>query len=165
MARRAPTSNSINRWQDELAARLRGWWFRTVFDGWTCALIERWRPARNTGARGERLAERLLRGQGMITVARNFHSSRGELDLVMVDRRQVVFVEVKTWHRARAGESPADAVDDNKQRALAFAAIDFLQQHRLIDQSCRFDVVAIELATSPPKLRHFRAAFESPLDW
>lgn len=165
MARRARNAAAGSGWQEGLVAQMRGWWFRAVFDGWTCALIDRLHPPANTGAHGERLAERHLRGQGMVTVARNFRSSRGELDLVMVDRRQVVFVEVKTWHRVRPGESPADAVDDQKQRALAFAAIDFLQQHRLVNQSCRFDVVAVELDRSPPKLRHFRSAFECPIDW
>lgn len=148
-----------------LTARIRGGIFRVAFNPLVTGAIDRCWPAPSTGAQGERLAERVLRGKGMITVARNFRSRRGELDLVMVEDRQVVFVEVKCRTGTLPHENPAEAVDDAKQLAMASAAVDFLQQHQLIRCSCRFDVVAIRLDGLHPAVQHYRNAFESPIDW
>jgi hypothetical protein len=55
-------------------------------------------PEQAHGRRGEDLAHRFLRRQGLTIVARNFHqrSGRGELDIVAWDRQTLVFVEVKS---------------------------------------------------------------------
>ncbi|MFN9551931.1 MAG: YraN family protein, partial [Pirellulaceae bacterium] len=45
----------------------------------------------------------------------SYRSWVGEIDLVMLDHRPLVFVEVKTWRAAEAGEGPADSVDQRKQ--------------------------------------------------
>src|SRR5262245_34497000 len=73
-------------------------------------LSQRWSDRRSLGARGERLAERYLRRQGMRILHRGYRIMGGEVDLVAVDGRTVVFVEVKTRQSHDAGH-PADAVD------------------------------------------------------
>ena len=62
--------------------------------------------------------------------------------LVAVDGACVVFVEV----RSTGGDDlqrPALSVDDAKQRRLTNLAVHFLQRHRLLDQSARFDVIIV----------------------
>ena len=54
---------------------------------------------RSLGERGEELAARYLRGLGDKIVARSDRAVLGEVDLVAVDGRTVVFVEVKTAAR------------------------------------------------------------------
>jgi putative endonuclease len=76
-----------------------------------------------------------------------------------------VFVEVKSWQTGRTGQSPAEAVTDEKEKSVALAASEFLQEHNLTEQPCRFDVVAIILGEVPPQIEHFAAAFEPPIDW
>jgi putative endonuclease len=122
------------------------------------AARSRWWPERSLGQRGERLAERYLRRLGYCVVARRARDRLGELDLVAVDGRTVVFVEVKT---RRAGE-PAAAVDARKQARLTRAALSFLQRHELLDCPSRFDVVAIEWPErGQPTVRHYRSAFDA----
>src|SRR6478752_2733026 len=94
------------------------------------------------GRRGEAAAERYLRKLGYIIVARGHRDRIGEIDLVAVDGRTVVFIEVKTRTSQDAGH-PAEAVDENKQRKLTKLALAYLKRHDLLECSARFDVVAI----------------------
>ena len=48
------------------------------------------------GKEGERIAEEYLKKKGYRLVERNYRCAAGELDLIVLDRRVVVFVEVKT---------------------------------------------------------------------
>ncbi len=94
------------------------------------------------GAEGERAAEKFLKRRRYTIVERNYRCPVGEVDLVALDGRTVVFIEVKT----RTGEgwgTPLEAVDRRKQRQVSRAAQYFLAQHRLQDREARFDVVGI----------------------
>src|SRR5262245_66298174 len=95
------------------------------------------------GRRGEDAAARYLRRLGYVIVARGHRDNIGELDLVAVDGRTVVFIEVKTRTSHDAGH-PADAVDEAKQKRLTRLALSYLKRHDLLG-SCatRFDVVAV----------------------
>lgn len=116
------------------------------------------------GLRGERYAARVLKRKGYKIVACGTRSQRGELDLVAVDGRTVVFVEVKTRRNA-SDESPAAAVDLQKQRRIARAALVFLKSHGLLENAARFDVVAIvwpKDSRKPTCIAHFVNAFDLP---
>jgi putative endonuclease len=114
------------------------------------------------GTRSERAAARYLKRQGFRILARNYSCPHGELDLVAVEGRCVVFVEV----RSTGGDDPlrpALSVDQEKQRRLTDLALYYLRQHRLLDCMARFDVLAISW---PPEKRepvivHYRQAFEA----
>ncbi len=122
----------------------------------------KWRAPRPLGYRGERAAEKFLRGLGYKIIARGLRLRTGELDLVAVDKRIVVFVEVKT-RRSHAGGHPAEAVDETKQRRMTRAALVYLQRHRLLEYASRFDVVAVTWPADGerPQIEHFVAAFEA----
>ena len=90
------------------------------------------------GQRGEKAAARYLRRQGYRVLARNIRSKLGELDLVVLDGQTIVFVEVKTRANHEAG-LPVEAIDSDKQRRLTRLALHYLQRHRLLEQSARFD--------------------------
>jgi putative endonuclease len=112
------------------------------------------------GDRGEREAARFLRRRGMRVLARGYRTARGEIDLIARDGDVLVFVEVKS---RRQGE-PAEAVTPEKQRRLTLAALQFLAEHRLLDQvRCRFDVVAVVWPDDrrPPTIEHIAGAFEA----
>jgi putative endonuclease len=114
------------------------------------------------GTRSERAAARYLKRQGFRILARNYSCPHGELDLVAVEGRCVVFVEV----RSTGGDDPlrpALSVDQEKQRRLTELALYYLRQLRLLDCMARFDVLAISW---PPEKRepvivHYRQAFEA----
>lgn len=124
----------------------------------------RGRAGRPLGLRGEDVAARHLRRLGYKIVARSHRDRIGEIDLVAVDGRTVVFVEVKTRRSASAGH-PAEAVDEPKQRRLARLALSFLRRHDLLEQPARFDVVAVTWPDdrSSPQVLHIKNAFPSPI--
>lgn len=111
------------------------------------------------GDRGEREAARVLRRQGLRILVRGYRTPCGEIDLIARDGETLVFIEVKTRRRGQ----PAEAVTPEKQRRLTLAALRFLKQHRLLDQRCRFDVVAIVWPDQDPtpSVEHIRNAFEA----
>jgi putative endonuclease len=113
------------------------------------------------GRRGENAAARYLRRLGYVIVARGHRDSVGEIDLVAVDGRTLVFIEVKTRTSQDTGH-PADAVDEKKQRRLTRLALSYMKRHDLLENSARFDVVAVMWPDkgSRPVIEHFQNAFE-----
>ena len=114
------------------------------------------------GRAGEKQAERFLRRQGYRIVTRNYACDTGEIDIVALDGRTIVFVEVKTRSSA-AHADPQDAVTPTKQHRVVSAAKAFIQQTRSQGRACRFDVVAITLdGGKPGKVELFKNAFSPP---
>jgi len=116
-------------------------------------------PDLASGRRGEDLAHRLLRRQGMTVVARNYRppSGHGEIDLVAWDRDTLVFVEVKTRATEEYG-APDRAIDSDKQEALAAAARDYTRRAGVAWDRVRFDVVNVVLSAAP-KVSYIQDAF------
>ena len=118
------------------------------------------------GDRGERLAARYLKRQGMKILARQWHGRSGEVDLIARDGRTTVFVEVKT-RRVVIGTRPEEAVDRRKRQNILRLSQEWarLQQRRGVPMetmSFRFDVVAIVWPDGePPHIKHIRGAFDA----
>ena len=110
------------------------------------------------GTAAEDLALRYLEARGLTLVTRNFRCHTGELDLIMRDGEQLVFVEVRSRRHTRYG-TPAESVTRTKQQRLLRAAAFYLQRQRL-NPPCRFDVVAILQAESEPQVEWIRDAFQ-----
>ena len=111
------------------------------------------------GKQGEDLAEKYLKKKGYTIVERNYRCAGGEVDLIAIDRRVIVFVEVKT----RAGDgfgSPVEAVEFYKKRKMIQAAQYFLHQKKLHQRDARFDVVGISWPGAEPVVEHIQNAFE-----
>jgi putative endonuclease len=130
---------------------------------WTSA-IRAWFTARfpkkSLGDRGEDAAARFLKRAGYHILARGLDSPLGELDIVAVDGRTVVFVEVKTRRSDDAGR-PEEAVDQFKEQRMTQAALAYLKANRLLDYASRFDVIAITWPddATRPVIEHFKNAF------
>lgn len=122
---------------------------------------ERLFPRRTLGQRGEDAAARFLRKLGYKIIARGDRGTIGELDLVVVDGRTLVFVEVKTRTSHDAGH-PAEAVDKKKQEKLSLLALAYLKRHNLLEYAARFDVVAVTWPNDVqrPTIEHFKNAFD-----
>lgn len=122
---------------------------------------------RSLGDRGERLAERYLKRQGLKIIGRQDLDQLGELDLIATDGKSIIFVEVKT-RTSNVGGEPLDAVDADKQRRLTRAAMGYLQRHGLSEYPARFDVISITWSVaadkSPagkPRIEHIKNAFDA----
>lgn len=112
-----------------------------------------------TGARAERAAQRFLEAQGLHLVTCNFRCRMGELDLVMLDGRQLVVVEVR--YRARLGlVDPAVTVTATKRQRLLRAASLFLQfRPDFSNHALRFDVLALSGPLEDVRCDWIRGAF------
>jgi putative endonuclease len=121
-----------------------------------------WRRYWSLGQRGERAAERYLRRRGYKIVSRRERDAFGEIDLVAVDGRTVVFIEVKTRRSHDAGH-PAEAVGPEKQQRLTRLALAYLKRHELLEYPARFDVLAITWPQGSRKraIEHYKNAFEA----
>ena len=114
---------------------------------------------RAVGAYGERLAERHLRDQGLVVLARNWRCADGEVDLILRDGDDVVFCEVKTRRGATFG-TPAEAIRPAKVRRLRRLAARWLEQTPVRPREVRFDVVAVlPQPRGATVVEHTRAAF------
>jgi len=67
------------------------------------------------GARGEHIAERHLVRRGLTVLDRNWRCPQGEIDLVLRDGDETVFVEVKTRSSVAFGH-PLEAITAAKPR-------------------------------------------------
>lgn len=91
----------------------------------------------------EARARASLERAGLRTLACNVGYRVGELDLVMLDREVLVFVEVR-YRRPHDFGGALASVTPAKQRKLARAASQYLAAHpEHACRACRFDVVAI----------------------
>ena len=122
---------------------------------------------KGVGARGEKLARRHLKRQGMKILAENYRCPVGEADLIALDpgtrkvlgAESLVFVEVKTRRRDDY-TSPASAVNAEKQRRIRKIA-EYYCSSRPTDRYCiRYDIVSIVLPDGgEPRIEHLPDAF------
>jgi len=122
-------------------------------------------PRRTTGRLAEDLVASRLRAAGWEILARNARTRQGELDIVALDERTLVFVEVKA---GRAGaefgpERPILAIDRRKQLQVRRLATAWMAARRDLPvyAEIRFDAVGVTLDRRgrPVELEHIKHAF------
>lgn len=114
------------------------------------------------GPWGEEKAAEFLRRKGYALVTSNYRCKFGEIDLIVKNRRYLVFVEVKL--RKSAGFAKArEYVDQHKQDRIRITASMYLSQNPTKLQP-RFDVIEIYApdgtATRHPAINHLEDAFQ-----
>ena len=118
--------------------------------------------SRKSGLRHEAMAEKYLLRMGLKLVDKNYHTYRGEIDLIMQDQGTLVFVEVRFRQNSYFG-SAAESVTSSKQHKLFSAAQRYLQQNsQYRENACRFDVIAITGSSDSrekPKIDWIKNAF------
>jgi putative endonuclease len=122
---------------------------------------------RELGARGERLARLHLEARGLQVLDANFRTRHGELDIVAVDPRCLVFCEVKTRIGTGDGDGelgPFAAIGPHKRRKVRLIAREWLAQRGLDAPwrpELRFDAIGVELDAHGrlTKLDHLEGAF------
>lgn len=112
------------------------------------------------GISGEEKAALYLKRKGYRIVEKNFRCRLGEIDLIALKNRMIIFCEVKTRKNKEYGE-PFEAVTRNKQERLRKLAEAYLQKNRKFDCDSRFDVISILLNSQGKveELIHIRNAF------
>ena len=112
------------------------------------------------GEIGENLACEELVRRGYEILVWRWRLRGGEIDIIALDGRSVVFVEVKTRAGAEYGTG-ADAITWQKRRRMVGLAAHFMARERLLDRAVRFDVVSIALADDGPRIEVYQGAFDA----
>jgi putative endonuclease len=122
-------------------------------------------PRQRLGRRAEDLVARRLADAGWRILERNARTRHGELDIVALDRRTLVFVEVKA---GRAGSSfgperPVHSIDFRKQAKVRRLATAWMGERRDLPHyaEIRFDAVGVtyDRGGRPVDTEHLRGAF------
>lgn len=108
------------------------------------------------------MAAEYMRKKGYQLVASGYRSRFGEIDLIVKNKKYIVFVEVKLRKDASFAAAK-EYVDRKKQDKLRVTASMYLSQNPSQLQP-RFDVIEIYapdgLATLKPNLEHMEDAFQ-----
>jgi len=113
------------------------------------------------GNLAEDMACQYLLKQKMTLIQRNYRCRQGEIDLIMLDAAQLVFVEVRSRRSTKFG-SGAETVDARKQRKLIATASHYLQKYDARSkQSSRFDVISINTSASDAQILWIKDAFQT----
>ena len=114
------------------------------------------------GAWGEATAAEYLRKKRYEVVAAGYRCRFGEIDLIVKDRKYLVFVEVKLRKNGDFAQA-MEFVDRRKQDRIRITASLYLSQNPTALQP-RFDVIEIYAPqgtdTRRPEIRHMEDAFQ-----
>ena len=117
------------------------------------------------GQEGEYLAKCYLERKGYIFIRTNYWTKHGEIDLIMQDKDDLVFVEVKTrtFHSASIFGRATKRIDDDKKRHIKYASKVFRGiEKRFSHLTPRYDEVEIYIDTDHNNrivINHIEAAF------
>lgn len=110
------------------------------------------------GHAGEAIAKRYLEERGYRILETNWRYRRAEVDLIAMDGKTLVFVEVKTRNTTAFGEIE-DFVTRKKEDLLIAAAHAYME-HIDHDWEIRFDIIAIlYLDEQSYSVKHIEDAF------
>jgi putative endonuclease len=105
------------------------------------------------------LARQHLERQGLQMLTSNYRCRMGEIDLIMVDRDSIVFVEVRFRTQIEYGTAAASVTYPKQRRLIKAAELFLLRNAQLKNRPCRFDVVGIDLAGPEPGIQWITDAF------
>jgi putative endonuclease len=97
---------------------------------------------RKLGSSGEDSAVAYLEKLNYKVLERNYRSHFGEIDIIAMDKRHTVFIEVKSRTTSLFG-SPHESIVKEKKRRITLTAIQYIQKKHLENKPMRFDVIAI----------------------
>ncbi|HFZ8996081.1 TPA: YraN family protein [Citrobacter freundii] len=99
--------------------------------------------SKQSGDVWEGAARRWLERKGLRFIAANFRGRSGEIDLIMQDKKTIVFVEVRYRRSARFGDAAASVTRSKQHKLLQTARLWLARHNGSFDTvDCRFDVVA-----------------------
>ncbi|HIE11996.1 MAG TPA: YraN family protein [Desulfotomaculum sp.] len=113
------------------------------------------------GETAEAFAANHLKAKGYKILAQNYRCRHGEIDIIALDNRTLVFIEVRARGSMDFG-LPQESVGYRKQRKLREVARYYLATERGKGGICRFDVVAVQYDSENQRVRkieHIENAF------
>lgn len=115
---------------------------------------------RAAGAIFEERACTELRRAGLKLLARNYTTRYGELDLVMLDRDTVVFVEVRHRLSSSRGDAAASITAAKQAKLIRTAELWLAEHPSYASRACRFDVLSYDGPADVATMTWWRNAFD-----
>jgi putative endonuclease len=109
------------------------------------------------GKKGEEIAASFLEKKGYRILEKNWRQWRNEIDVVALDGKCLVIVEVKTRQSNFFGE-PEMAVTRDKQKALIRAANAYVRYKNILCE-VRFDILSVIISKNTQQIHHIEDAF------
>lgn len=97
-----------------------------------------------TGRRGEEHAAQVMRKKGYTIITTNWRLGHLEMDIICGNKKEIVFVEVKTRTSNFGNKTPEEYVDNVKQRRLIAAGNAYIKYYHE-ERIPRFDVIGITI--------------------
>src|SRR3990167_8303956 len=95
------------------------------------------------GKAAEQKACEFLLKQGLTLISKNYRCKQGEIDLIMRDGQDIVFIEIRLRTNKNFG-SAIESINESKQKKILRTAIHFLRGRQwLHTKNCRFDVIGM----------------------
>ncbi|MEJ5348496.1 MAG: YraN family protein [Desulfosoma sp.] len=113
-----------------------------------------------TGRDSETLALEYLQDQGLKILERNMRCPLGEVDLVALDGKTYVFVEIRSLRSTRWG-SAEESISRTKKLRVVRVALWYLKSRGLAGVPVRFDVVAVQWRGEDLRIRWIPGAFDA----
>jgi putative endonuclease len=88
----------------------------------------------------EQQAEDFLSKQGYKPRDKNYHTRRGEIDLIMTSGSTLVFIEVR-FRKSNAFGSPEESITKTKRDKIIFSARHYISKNKLWSMNIQFDVI------------------------
>ena len=114
---------------------------------------------REAGRASEDAALIHLKSHGLRLITRNYRCKAGEIDLVMLDDRILVLVEVRFRARSDYGDAASSVVRAKQRRIMRATGHLLLVRAELRQLRARFDVVAMSGDGTSPKIHWIKDAF------
>lgn len=107
------------------------------------------------GKFGEDVAVKYLKQNGYKILDRNFNCKRGELDIVALQKKQIVFIEIKARTNIEYG-LPKEAVTKKKLEHIYKTAEYYLYTRNLEKEDTRIDVIEVYIKNGKFRINHLK---------
>lgn len=96
------------------------------------------------GRQGEDIASKFLENNGIRIIEKNYFTKYGEIDLIGIDNKSIIFVEVKLRNNYNYG-LPSESIDSFKLNRLKKAIDYYVYEKNITGHDYRLDLIFISL--------------------
>ena len=107
------------------------------------------------GKNGEDEAVKYLEKQGYTIIERNFLCRQGEIDIIALDEKYLVFIEIKSRANTEYG-LPSESVTERKKKHMIKAIQYYLYKRNLENANIRIDVIEVYVKDEKYSINHIK---------
>lgn len=107
------------------------------------------------GRNGEDEAVKYLEKNGYEIIERNFLCRQGEIDIIALDEKYIVFFEIKARTSTEYG-LPSESVTERKLKHMKKAIQYYLYKRNLENENIRVDAIEVYVQNDKYKINHIK---------